>query len=103
MCKSHTVCPGPTLTGSSPAQNNDVMSTEAAAAPVPFAAPIPPEVMADIQAVAESLAAGRPIPPEVVARVRERGERLREEIYRKNGLLDLGVPAIREFRGELPG
>ena len=32
----------------------------------------------------------------------ERMDRMREETYRLHGLLDIGVPAIREVRGELP-
>lgn len=69
---------------------------------VPFSGAIPPDVLADAQLVAECVAAGKPIPPEVVQRVRERSDRIREEIFRTHGLLDIGVPAIRELRGELP-
>jgi hypothetical protein len=64
---------------------------------------IPSEVMADAQLVAECLAAGRPVPPEVARRVQERGERIRAEVLAAHGPLDVGVPAIRELRGELPG
>jgi hypothetical protein len=32
----------------------------------------------------------------------ERIDRIWEAIYRQHGLLDIGVPAIRELRGELP-
>ncbi len=32
----------------------------------------------------------------------ERMDRIREEIRAKHGILDIGVPAIRELRGELP-
>ena len=39
---------------------------------------------------------------EIVRRVRERTDRLRDEVFRKHGVLDIGVPAIRELRGELP-
>ena len=59
---------------------------------------IPPELAADTQAVLEHLASGKPIDPEVARRIRERGERVREEIFSKHGLLDIGVPAIRELR-----
>ncbi len=34
--------------------------------------PIPPDVMADLQAVADAVAAGRPVDPDVARRVRER-------------------------------
>jgi hypothetical protein len=90
------------LTGEGSKADNDEMNASSSKADLPFADAIPPEVMADLQTIVDSLSAGRPIPPEVVARVRERGDRLREEIYQKHGLLDIGVPAIRELRGELP-
>ena len=32
----------------------------------------------------------------------ERMDRIREEIRKSNGVLNIGVPAIRELRGELP-
>jgi hypothetical protein len=59
---------------------------------------IPPEVMRDALLVAELVASGQPVPPEVVRRVRERAERIRREILDKHGVLDIGVPAIRELR-----
>ena len=59
-------------------------------------------VQADTQTVLDHFATGKPLDPEVAKRVRERGRRIREEVYRKHGLLDIGVPAIRELRGELP-
>ncbi len=40
--------------------------------------------------------------PEAMRRAAERMDRMREEIYRQHGLLDIGVSAIRELRGELP-
>jgi hypothetical protein len=40
--------------------------------------------------------------PEAMRRAAERMDRMREETYRAHGLLDIGVPAIRELRGELP-
>jgi len=57
---------------------------------------------ADTQAVLDHFATGTPLDPEVAKRVRERGRKIREEVYQKHGLLDIGVPAIRELRGELP-
>ena len=56
----------------------------------------------DVQAVAEAFAAGRPVDAEVAKRVHERAMRIRDEIYHRHGLVDVGVPAIRELRGELP-
>jgi hypothetical protein len=45
---------------------------------------------------------GKPLDPDVYRRIRERGERIRQEIFERHGLVDIGVPAIRELRGELP-
>ena len=56
----------------------------------------------DTRAVLDHFVTGKPLDPEVAKRVRERGRRIREEVYEKHGLLDVGVPAIRELRGELP-
>ena len=61
-----------------------------------------PEALADEEAVMASFVSGKPLDPEVAKRVRERGRQIHEEIFRQHGLLDIGVPAIRELRGELP-
>jgi len=66
--------------------------------PVPFADVIPPELEADTRAVIEMLTTGKPLEPETLRRIRERADAVREEIFRKHGLLDIGVPAIRAFR-----
>ncbi len=63
---------------------------------------IPAELMAELHSAAE-LAARGIRDPEVMRQACERMDRMREEIYRKQGLLDIGVPAIRELRGDLPG
>lgn len=63
---------------------------------------IPPDALADAQIVAECVAAGKPIPPEVFRRVREEAQRITARLERQYGQLDIGVPAIRELRGELP-
>jgi hypothetical protein len=63
---------------------------------------IPAEVLTDAQVIAECIAAGKPIPPEVARRVREQAEIITERLRRSYGTLDIGVPAIRELRGELP-
>jgi hypothetical protein len=64
--------------------------------------PLPPDVAADMQAVIDSLTTGKPLDPETARRIRERGERITAELRQKYGVLDIGVPAIRELRGELP-
>jgi len=66
----------------------------------PFADAIPPEIMADLEAVAAAVAAGRKPDPGLTRRVRERAEKSRAEIFRRNGLLDIAVPLIRGIRDE---
>jgi hypothetical protein len=61
--------------------------------------PIPPEMMAELQEAAEGAANGVR-DPEEMRRACERMDRLGEEIRRKHGVLDIGVPAIRELRDE---
>jgi len=61
-----------------------------------------PSESADEKAVMDSFIHGTPLDPEVAARVHARGMKIREEIYRKHGLVDIAVPAIREVRGEIP-
>ena len=63
---------------------------------------VSPEVMADAQVILECVAAGIPVPFEVSQRVHERAEEIRSRVFRKHGLVDIGVPAIRELRGPLP-
>jgi hypothetical protein len=70
------------------------MSTDAAR---PFDCALPPDLEADTKAILDFLA-GKPLDPDVARRIRERGDRIRDEIFRKHGLLDIGVPAIRELR-----
>ncbi len=40
--------------------------------------------------------------PEIMRRACAHMDQVREEIRKEHGLLDIGVPAIRELRGELP-
>jgi hypothetical protein len=58
---------------------------------------IPPPIMAELQAAAERAAKGVR-DPEIMRKASERMDRLREEIRRQHGILDIGVPAIRELR-----
>jgi hypothetical protein len=55
------------------------------------------ELMAELHKAAK-IGAGGVRDPEVLKKARERMLAMREEIYRKHGLLDIGVPAIRELR-----
>ena len=62
---------------------------------------ITPELEAEfLAAVQQAMTSKRD--PEVMRRAAERMDRMREETYRQHGLLDIGVPAIRELRGDLP-
>ena len=58
---------------------------------------IPPELLAELQEAADRAARGVR-DPEVMRRACERMDRMREEIRQKHGVLDIGVPAIRELR-----
>jgi hypothetical protein len=60
------------------------------------------DLLDDVQAVADHVAFGKPLSPEQVGRIQEESRRIQDELRRKHGLLDIGVPAIRELRGELP-
>jgi len=58
---------------------------------------IPDETMAIMQALAEKAAAGVR-DAEEMRRACERMDARREQIFRRQGVLDIGVPAIRELR-----
>jgi hypothetical protein len=58
---------------------------------------IPPELMAELQGAADRAALGIRDRKEM-AKACEEMDRIREEIFRKHGILDIGVPAIRELR-----
>jgi hypothetical protein len=58
---------------------------------------ISPELMAEMaQAARQVMTPYRD--PEQMRQACERMDRISEEIYRKHGLLDIAVPAIRELR-----
>jgi hypothetical protein len=62
---------------------------------------ITPELEAEFEEVVrQTMSAKRD--PDAMRRAAERMDRMREETYRQYGLLDIGVPAIRELRGEIP-
>jgi hypothetical protein len=58
---------------------------------------IPPDLMAVLQEAAERAARGVR-DPQAMRRAAEEMDRVREEIRRQHGVLDIGVPAIRELR-----
>ena len=61
---------------------------------------IPPDVMADLQAVADAIAAGRPVDPEVARRVRQRSQEVQDELVGKYGIREIAVDLIRQGREE---
>jgi hypothetical protein len=68
--------------------------------PIPFADAIPPELAADTQAVIDKLMTGKPLDPETYRRIRERAEKITEEIRRRHGVLNIAVDLVRETRDE---
>jgi hypothetical protein len=61
---------------------------------------IPPDALADAQVVAECVATGRPIPAEVARRIHDEAHKISQRLRQQYGTLDIGVPAIRELRGD---
>ena len=55
------------------------------------------EIMSELQAAADRAAKGIR-DPVTMSKACERMDKLREEIRKKHGILDIGVPAIRELR-----
>jgi hypothetical protein len=58
---------------------------------------IPPELLAEMEAAVRA-AMSRTRDPEAMRKACDEMDRIREEIFRKHGVLDIGVPAIRELR-----
>ena len=52
----------------------------------------------DTQAVIERAMTGKRLDPEVYRRIRERGDRLTEEISRSHGVVNIAVDLIRRHR-----
>ena len=52
------------------------------------------------QAVLDKLLHGKPVPPAIAQRIRAKAQKITDELYRQHGVLDIGVPAIRELRDE---
>jgi hypothetical protein len=67
---------------------------------IPIKGPIPPDVLADGEAIIAALLAGKKVDPEIENRVRAEADRIKEEIFKKHGLLNIGTQAIRELRDE---
>jgi hypothetical protein len=60
---------------------------------------IPADVMADLEYAAQLAAYGRK-DPAFAKRIADEAARIREAVKTKNGMLDIGLPAIREMREE---
>ncbi len=60
---------------------------------------IPPEVLKLMEQAAH-FALTKEGDPAVLKKIREDAEKVREEVFQRHGLLDIGVPAIRELREE---
>ena len=65
----------------------------------PANAPIPDDILADLKAAARYAVTGE-IDPAVLRRIEERSARIREEMLKKHGTLDVAVSLIREIRDE---
>lgn len=65
---------------------------------LPFADAIPDELLADTQAIIEKLTTGKSLDAETRQRIDRRADEIRRQIFQKHGLVDIGVPAIRELR-----
>jgi len=62
--------------------------------------PVPVDALADMQAVADAAAAGKPVDPDVARRIRERSEKVQEELVRRYGIREIAVDLIRRGRDE---
>jgi hypothetical protein len=62
---------------------------------------ISPELRAEFQAAVQRALSGRR-DPEALKAACEHMDRVRNDILRRQGIQDIGVELIREFRGELP-
>ena len=62
-------------------------------------AAIPADVIAELEYAAQLAFSGRK-DAAFAGRIAAEAARIREEVKRKHGLLDIGVPAIRELRDE---
>jgi hypothetical protein len=66
----------------------------------PISTDDPADVQADLRAVIESLITRRSLDPVIARRVRERSERICQEVFDRHGLLNVAVDLIRETRDD---
>jgi len=60
------------------------------------------EVSPETQAIVEKFTTGKPIDPEIRKQIREKARQIKERVFREQGLVDLAVPGVRDFCGEIP-
>ena len=60
------------------------------------------EACPETQAVVEKFMTGKPIDPEIRKQIREKARQIKERVLREQGLVDLAVPGVRDFRGDIP-
>lgn len=56
------------------------------------------DVLADLQAVCRLAAEGKKPDKELARRVKDRADKVRQEVFSRHGILDIGAPAIRALR-----
>ena len=57
-----------------------------------------PKIVADAEAAIEAALNGTKLDPVIARRIQERAAKVRHEVFQEQGVLEIGVPAIREFR-----
>jgi hypothetical protein len=60
----------------------------------------PAVIRADLKAVLDSVIHKTPLDPEIARRVRERSDRITQEVFQRHGLLNVAVDLVREGRDE---
>ena len=72
--------------------NNTGMSTTLNPGPIPL------DVLADAEAIVAAVMAGKKPDPALARRVRDRAQRITEDIRQKHGVLNICSKAIRDLR-----
>ena len=81
---------------------DQIIGSNSATSPPGVAVPNEHESTLSIEsrAVIESLMTGLPVDPAIAERIHEKARKIRERILKEQGLLDIAVPGVRDFRGE---
>jgi len=61
---------------------------------------VPPDVLADLQAVTDALTNGQPVDPEVARRIRDRAENARRELLATRGVQGIGLWNMLDIQGD---